>query len=257
MIDRQPVVVDDHALSRLRPLQAVDPLPMGTCPVPSAVMQAATEQQLAEAMTGALQIFAGVIARPTQIAHRLLFRRRRSNLRQQPGAQQFRQFACIATVGLDPLAWLSRDQARGDDLTAHARRGDLALQRVPAWSGFVAHAHGAWRFALELADQPTDGVWLVRQLPCDRCLLRTNQHCDKEILLVRVYPNVRGNVFHDRLLSSAALTPRGVNPRSRWHIPPCRVHQHYDVTIASRSFHIVLGSSRSTSTPARYQVIKV
>jgi hypothetical protein len=30
--------------------------------------------------------------------------------------------------------------------------------------------------------------------------------------------------------------PRGANPRSRWHIPPGRVPQHYDVTIASRSF---------------------
>jgi hypothetical protein len=25
----------------------------------------------------------------------------------------------------------------------------------------------------------------------------------------------------------------------RWQTPPCRVRQHYDVTIASRSFHIV------------------
>jgi hypothetical protein len=39
-------------------------------------------------MAGALQIFTGVLARPTQIAHRFLFRRRRPHLRQQPGAQQ-------------------------------------------------------------------------------------------------------------------------------------------------------------------------
>src|SRR5215510_6062644 len=39
----------------------------------------------------------------------------------------------------------------------------------------------------------------------------------------------------------ATLAPRGVNPRFRWHRPPCRVRQHYDVTIAGRSFHIVWG----------------
>jgi hypothetical protein len=32
--------------------------------------------------------------------------------------------------------------------------------------------------------------------------------------LVRLDPDVRDNVFYDRLLSCAALTPRGVNPRS-------------------------------------------
>jgi hypothetical protein len=53
------------------------------------------------------------------------------------------------------------------------------------------------------------------------------------------HPTPGGNVFHDRLLSSAALAPRGVKRRSRSHTPPCRVRQHYDVTIASRSFRIV------------------
>ena len=35
-------------------------------------------------------------------------------------------------------------------------------------------------------------------------------------------------------------TPQGVNPRSRWRRPPCRVLTHSDGTIASRSLHMVL-----------------
>src|SRR5207247_2202100 len=137
---------------------------------------------------------------------------------------------------------------RRDDLTVHPRCGDLALQRVSARPGFVTHPHGTGRVALERSHQPAHGVRLVRHLPRHRCRLVTDQHRDKEVLLVRVHPNERGNVFHDRLLSSAALTPRGANPRSRWHRPPCRVRQHYDLTIASRSFHIVSRTSRTHRT---------
>src|SRR5882762_3346566 len=239
LIDRQQIIVDDDALRRLRPLQTVDPSAMRARPVATAVIQAATQQQLAQAMPTPLQIFTRVITRPTQIADRLLFRRRRPDLRQQPSAQQLHQFARIAAIGLHPLAGLPRNEPRRDDLTADTRCGDLALQRIAARPGFVTHPHGTRRVALELSHQSPHGVWLIRHLPRHRRRLVTNQHRDKEILLVRVHPNVRGNVFHDRLLSSAALTPRGVNPRSRWLTPPCRVRQHYDVTIASRSFHIV------------------
>src|SRR5262245_26302962 len=50
---------------------------------------------------------------------------------------------------------------------------------------------------------------------------------------MRVNPDVRDRLAHDRLLSCAALAPRGVNPRS------VECDEHYDLTIASRSFHTV------------------
>jgi hypothetical protein len=156
-----------------------------------------------------------------------------------PGAQQLHQLARIAAIRLDPLARFPRNERRRDDLTAHPWCGDLALQRVPARPGFVAHLHGTRSFALELSYQPTHGVGLVRQLPRHRSRFLTDQHRDKKVLLVCVHSNVRGNVLHDRLLSFAALTPRGVNPRSSVAQTTCRVRQHHDFTKASRSFHIV------------------
>ena len=54
-----------------------------------------------------------------------------------------------------------------------------------------------------------------------------HQHRDEQVFRVRVDPDLRGNVFHDRLPFVAALAPPGANPR------------HYNLTMASRSFHIV------------------
>src|SRR6266581_5293503 len=105
---------------------------------------------------------------------------------------------------------------------------------IAARPSLVTDAHGPRGFALELSDQPTDGVRFVRELPRHRRRVIPNQHRNEQILLMRIDSNVRSNLLHDRLLSSAALAPRGVNPRSRWHTPPCRERQHYDVTIAGR-----------------------
>jgi hypothetical protein len=121
MIDRQQIIVDDHALGGLRPVEAVDPLPMGPRPVPPAVVQPTAQEPLAQAMATPLQIGTGIITRPTQVANRFLLRRRRPDLRQQPGAQPLRQFARIATIGLNPVARRLRHERRRDDWTALTR----------------------------------------------------------------------------------------------------------------------------------------
>ena len=84
VIDRQQIVVDDHALRGVRPVQTVDPLAMGLRPIAPAKVQAAAQQQLAQAMTSALQIFTGIITGPTEIADGFVFRGRRPDFRQQP-----------------------------------------------------------------------------------------------------------------------------------------------------------------------------
>lgn len=61
-------------------------------------------------MATPLQIFARVITGSTEIANRFLVRRRRSDLRQQLGAQQLRQFPRVAAIGLDPLTGFPRNQ---------------------------------------------------------------------------------------------------------------------------------------------------
>jgi len=58
LIDRQQIIVDDHALGGLRPVEAVDPLAMGPRPVPPAA-----QEQLAQAVAAPLQIFTGIITR--------------------------------------------------------------------------------------------------------------------------------------------------------------------------------------------------
>ena len=68
------------------------------------------------------------------------------------------------------------------------------------------------------------------------------QQGDVDHLLVDVQSDVRGTLFHDRLLSYAALPPQGGNPRySRWHRPlwSHAACTHDDSTIVSRSLHIV------------------
>ena len=118
VIDRQLIVVDHRALRGVRPGQAVDPPTMGLRPVLARVVQAAPQQQLAEAMATPLQILARVIARPRQIAHGLVGRRRRLHDRQQPRAPELGQLAGIAAIRLHALARLARHQRRGNDVAA-------------------------------------------------------------------------------------------------------------------------------------------
>jgi hypothetical protein len=79
---------------------------MGLCPIPPAEVQAAAQQQLAQAMARPLQIFAGIVTRPARIPDRFVFRRRRPHFREQPRAVQFRQLARISAIRLDPLTGL-------------------------------------------------------------------------------------------------------------------------------------------------------
>ena len=107
----------------------------------------------------------------------------------------------------------ARDERRGDDLAAHTLRRQLPLQRVATRAGFVTALDNTRGLSLEPSHQPADRLGLVWQLPRDRYPLMADEHRHVNILLVRVQADVRDSVFHDRLLSRAALTPQGVNPR--------------------------------------------
>ena len=214
--------------------------PMRPRPVAPAVVQAAAQQQLAQPMPTPLQILARIIARAAQIANRFVLGGRRLDLRQQARATQLRQLARIAAIRLDPLAGLPWNQRRRDHLdSSPARSSSAAATRSHTARLHNTRAPAPAPRARASAPGAASAFGSFGDRPGHRRRLGAHQHRDKEVLLVRIDPDVRGNLFHDRLLSSAALTPRGANPRSRWHPPPCRVRQHYDVTIASRSFHIV------------------
>ena len=164
-------------------------------------MQATTQQQLAEPMPTPLQVFSGIIPRARQVSHRLIFRCRRLPGCQQPGAAQFRQLARIAAIRLHSFTRLARYQRRRDHIAADTRGRDLPLERVAARTRFIEHADRAWRLALELPHQAPHGMRFIRRRPRHRRPRGASQHRNEEVRLVRINPNVRSNLFHDRLLS--------------------------------------------------------
>lgn len=151
MINRQRIVGHDDALGRLCPFQTVDPFPMRSHPVPTAIVQAPAKEQFPQPMPTPLEILARVIPHSGQIADGFFLQRRGPHPRQQDRPQQLGQLAGITPIGLHALARLPRHERRRDHLTAHARRRDLPLQRVPARARFVTDADRAGRVSLELA----------------------------------------------------------------------------------------------------------
>jgi hypothetical protein len=59
------------------------------------------------------------------------------NRGQFTGAVQLGEVDRIPPIGLDPLAWLSRDQRWCDDGAFVSRSGELPLDAVTTWSGFI------------------------------------------------------------------------------------------------------------------------
>ncbi len=56
---------------------------------------------------------------------------------------------------------------------------------------------------------------------------------------MRVHPHVRSNLFHDRLPSSAALAPSALTRDPGGSSTMLSASTHYNLTMDSRSFHIV------------------
>jgi hypothetical protein len=244
LIDRQEIILDDDAFGRVAPLQAVDPPPVGARPVPPAVVQAAPKQQLPQAMAAPLEIFTDIITGPRQVPHRFLVRRRRPHRRQQPGAPQLDQFARVPPVRLDPLARFPRNQRGRHHVAVHARGRQPPLQRIAPRPRFIKHAHRPRRLALQPFHQPSNRIRLVRHRPRHRRRLVADQHRNVQILLVRIDYNVRDNVCHDRLPSSAALAPDWRQPAiCRWLCPPW-LSASRTTTLRWRAGHSILSAAK-------------
>ena len=150
VIDRQQIIVDDHPFGGVRPhpdssihrrCAFVQLRPLKCRPRRSNNLPRRWRPRCRSSRASSR-------AR-AQIPHRLVFGRRRVHLGQQARAQQLHQLARITPIRLDSLTGLPRDQRRRVSLDRHPRRRHLPPQRVPARPGFVAHAHGAWRFPLQ------------------------------------------------------------------------------------------------------------
>ena len=123
------------------------PRPMLAAAVDPAVAQQKRQQLLAFPT----QIFCCRLARPHQIANRLVHRVRHPHRRQFAGPKQPRQRHRIAPVGLDPLAGLLRDQRWSHDSAVVTERlgpADTARTR----SAPLRSRHAASVAAAQLAD---------------------------------------------------------------------------------------------------------
>ena len=92
-------------------------------------------------MAAADEVLVSILASPAQVAHRFVRRRRWMDLGQKPCPVEFSQLACVATIRLDPIPGLTRDQRRCDHYAHGPRLLDPALQRVAAGPRLVAEAH--------------------------------------------------------------------------------------------------------------------
>ena len=246
LLDPGDVVRQRHLVGCVLERQALKPRAIGLPPrTPGERIEAcAAHQEGGQAMTGAQQIPACVLAATAQVAHRFVGRRGRAHHGEIVGSQQSRQLVSIPPVGLDALARLDRDQRGRHHLADHTPRGlELAHQHVAAGARLVAAPHFSRRLTLELLAQPPDRGRLIGHLPLHRLQLTRQQHRHVDRLLVSVHP-YEGDTLraHDGLLSYAALAPLALTrdrgwPRAtgvglssrRWH----------DLTTASPSFHMV------------------
>jgi hypothetical protein len=191
--------------------QAAQPKPVALTPcfLAAGPGPAAAQQHLAQAMATAHQILVSVLAGAAQVAHRLVLGGGRMHFGQKPRAQQLSQLAGIATIGLDPIARLARNQRRSNDNAVGTRFLDPALKRVAAGTRLVAEANlvvpGQ---ALHLPHHAPHRRLLVGYRPLQRFRFVRQQHRQLDRYLVRVHSNEGDTLLHDRLLSYAALVPR-------------------------------------------------
>jgi hypothetical protein len=74
------------------------------------IAQSAAHEQLGQPHACAVQILARIVARSTEIAHRLFGGRRWSDRCEEARSQQLGQLAGVPTIGLDAVAQLPRNQ---------------------------------------------------------------------------------------------------------------------------------------------------
>lgn len=126
--------------------------PVGVGPVGPADIVPPESQQ--EGLQAELRILEGEprgVARPTEVADRFVVDGRHVDGREIPIAEQPRELDRVTPVGLDLVARFLGNQRRGDDVTAEAAPGEMAMQPVPARAGLVGE-HQVRRLALQTPD---------------------------------------------------------------------------------------------------------
>jgi hypothetical protein len=132
-------VLEHDLLGRMREALARQPAPVRQGPMLAAIEDAAVPQQKRQQLLAlAAKVLSSRLARPNQIAHRLVNGIRHPHCGQLAGAQQPGQGHRIAPIGLDPLARLLRDQRRRHDRAVVAELPNVPVQPVTRWTRLIA-----------------------------------------------------------------------------------------------------------------------
>ncbi|HSW00642.1 MAG TPA: hypothetical protein VLI39_10750 [Sedimentisphaerales bacterium] len=91
-----------------------------------------TDQQTIESLAGTLEVRLGAFPAAGQLPVRLLDRIGGIDLRQWPGSDLTEQLLGVPPIRLDPIAGLSPDQRRSDDLRHAAELLHSTLERESA-----------------------------------------------------------------------------------------------------------------------------
>jgi len=128
------------------------------------VVPAVTQQEAGQLLSRLAQGAHGRLTCTNEITDRLVGLIRNPDRSQFAGAVQLGKVDRIPPVGLDPLAWLSRDQRWRNDGALVSRFGELSLNTVTAWSGFITEPQFSSRRS-QLHGQRLQGSRCVGDLP--------------------------------------------------------------------------------------------
>ena len=169
---------------------------------------APAEEELAQAMTSADEVFTQVLARWGEVSGCFVLLGERVDLGEQSGAEQQGELLGVTAIGLDALAGLAWDERGSHEHEAGlAPGGDLALQGIAAGPGFVAVAHVPRGEAGDALEHLADGLSLVGDPPLDWGVVAREKRRHVDPRLVDVETDKSGTL-HRRLLSYAALAFR-------------------------------------------------
>jgi hypothetical protein len=143
-LHREVVLGERHLAARVAEVQLAQPAverlrPRGLAAVADLVAQ----QKRLELVTGLRARVHRILARPRQVADRLVAGVRNPHRAQLARAREFGQAQAVTPVGLDAIARAFGNQRRGDDLAAIALRRQRALQPVTSGACLVHHVQRA------------------------------------------------------------------------------------------------------------------
>jgi len=211
-------VLFEHDLLRPRlETLRLEPAPVRLRPATASRVNASMPQQksaqpLPQLLVENLHVLAGA----AEIAHGFLGGVGNPNRGELAGAIEARQAQAVSPVGLDPLAWLARNQRRRHHGAVLVGRDQLPVKLIAAGARFVAKPQRP-AFGAEPPQQSLQCFGAVLDLaPVARRFATFVGNRDVDPLLVDIQPDVLAKLRHDlsssmRLCASLLVLKR--NPR--------------------------------------------